>query len=238
MQTSGPRRLLALSDLSWPEMDRILARAGTLARLWSERMMPRSLEGRNVAMVVNDDGWRNTTAFDLGIQAMGGRCIHAPLRLDRREAVGDLTAYLGNWFDAAVVRAPDLATLRAFAEAAPMPVVNARTKRNHPCETLGDLAWWRARHGGVEGLKVAVVSPDANILGSWIEAARVAPLEVVQVYPERWLADRLAGRGFRTSSNMGELRDANIIVTDCWPEGAEEEDLERNPISLDRSRTG
>lgn len=225
MKTATARDILALDDLNSPDLLAILKRAQDLARNWSERRMPQSLSGKRIALVVDDGGWRNTTAFDLGAQSMGGLCVHAPMRLDQRESIDDLARYLDNWIDAVVVRTPELATLRALAEAAAAPVINARTRQNHPCETLGDLAFYSHRHITIDGLKVAVVAPDANILGSWIEAARVLPIEVVQVYPEKWHARPGATGAFRTSTDLGELQDAGMLVTDCWPERANAEEL-------------
>jgi ornithine carbamoyltransferase len=53
-----------------------------------------------------------------------------------RNELSDLAAYLGNWFDGVVTRAPDLSRMRSLAEAFDGPVLNARTRLNHPCETL------------------------------------------------------------------------------------------------------
>ncbi len=211
----------------------IVERAQDMARHWSNRSLPQSLSGKRIALVVNDGGWRNTTAFDLGISAMGGTCVHAPLRLDQKEGIADLAAYLDNWMDAIVSRAPELSTLRALADAASAPVVNARTRQNHPCETLGDLCFYHHRHGSIDGIKVAVVAPAANILGSWIEAAGVLPLEVVQVFPTAWHAseDRTSHPSFRASTDMDELRDANVIITDCWPDDADPAELQRYQVT-------
>src|SRR5882757_8983629 len=162
------RDLLALSDLNVSEIMTIVERAQDMAAFWNQRRMVQSLAGYRFALVVNDTGWRNTTAFDLGIQAMGGICTHAPLRWDTREDLADLAAYLDNWFDGIVTRAPDLAVMRRLAHSARAPVINARTRQNHPCETLGDLAFHFHRHGRIEGIKVGVVAPKSNILGSWI----------------------------------------------------------------------
>jgi ornithine carbamoyltransferase len=225
MKTATGRDLLALDDLNSSDLLAILRRAQDFAGYWSERRVPQSLSGKRVALIVNDGGWRNTTAFDLGVQSMGGLCVHAPMRLDQREAVGDLANYLDNWIDAVVSRTRELATLRDLAEAADASVINARTRQNHPCETLGDLAFYWHRHGSIDGLKVVVVAPDANILGSWIEAARALPLEVVQVYPEKWHVKRGVSGAFRTSTDLGELQDANMVVTDCWPEGGHSDEL-------------
>ena len=76
-------------------------------------------------------------------------------------------------------------------------------------------------------MKVGIVYRISNILGSWIEAAAVLPINVVQVYPDKW-HDREAAAStprFRTSIDINGLVDADIIVTDCWPLDAESEHL-------------
>lgn len=209
---------LALDDHGADALMPLLRRAAELAELWDRRRMPQTLAGLRVALVNDDGGWRNTTAFDLGVQAMGGLCIHAPISLRGKEAVADLGRYLDNWFDIVVVRTPDLGSLRRLADAARAPVINARTRTNHPCETLGDLAFVLRERGSLDGLKVVVVAPDDNILGSWAEAAAVLPIEVVQIYPERWHAGRFAqSKGFSATSDPAVLAGAGVVVTDCWP---------------------
>ncbi|AXA39914.1 ornithine carbamoyltransferase [Rhizobium leguminosarum] len=217
--TGSARNFLEFHDIPEAGLRSIVARAGELAEAWDERAMPQSLAGKRVALIVDDGGWRNTTAFDLGIQAMGGICVHVQIAFNTREETGDLSGYLGNWFDMLVIRTKELATLKAVAAASPVPVINARTRSNHPCETLGDLAYIKSRRGSIDGLKVVGVAADANILRSWAEASIVLPIEVVQVYPERWhICDAALFNGrFRVSSDMGELSDADIVITDSWP---------------------
>jgi ornithine carbamoyltransferase len=237
------RDFLALNDVDQPTLMKLLDRSQELAHLWGARRMPQSLTGKRIGLVVNDTGWRNTTAFDLGIQSMGGLCVHAPLRWDTREELEDLAAYLDNWFDGIVTRAPDLAVLRTLADLLRGPVINARTRQNHPCETLGDLAFYLHRHGTIDGIKVGVVSPESNILGSWIEAAAALPITVVQVYPERWHAPVSSSDTprFYTSTDLDELSDTDILVTDSWPEEANPRELSRYQITsdlLEKRRSG
>jgi ornithine carbamoyltransferase len=221
--TDPARDLLALDELAPETILALLHRACALRGLWQGRRMPQSLAGRRVALVVDDGGWRNTTAFELGIASMGGLCARAPITLAGTEAVPDLAAYLDNWVDAIAIRTPDLAALRRLAAAARAPVINARTRQNHPCETLGDLAFLADLHGGLRPMRIAAVAPMANILASWVEAAAVLPLEVVQVGPAHWHGP--PAPGFRAATDMGELRDADVIVTDCWPAGADAREL-------------
>jgi ornithine carbamoyltransferase len=241
MAVSAGSDFLEFHDLSADVVTAVLERAGELGEAWRERRMPKSLEGRRIALIVDDGGWRNTTAFDLGIQAMGGICVHAPVSLGGREAIADLAGYLDNWFDMIVIRTPELASLRELAAIAEAPVINARTRSNHPCETLGDLAYIRAKRGGIDGLKIVGVAPDANILRSWVEASISLSIEVVQVYPDDWHVNdpALLNLNFRLSTDMRELEDADVIFTDSWPGGVPEGEVADYRISaevLDRCR--
>lgn len=203
--------------------------------------MPQSLSGKRIALVNDDTGWRNTTAFLLGVQSMGGICVEAPIKFEGVETTADLGGYLANWFDLLVVRTRELSTLKALASVSDVPIINARTRSNHPCETLGDLAYVRSVRGTLDGLKVAGIAPDANILRSWIEASKSLPIEVIQVYPERWhVADPdLLNANFRTSTDARHALEADLIITDSWPKQACEDDLRRYQVSasfLDEAR--
>ena len=189
-------------------------------------MIPQSLAGVRIALIVEDTGWRNTTAFELGVKSMGGICAPVPVSLDGAEAIEDLARYLDNWFDMIVVRTRELARLREFATAARAPVVNARTRDNHPCEVLGDLAFAVHEGKALPGLKVSVVAPHANILRSWIEAASILPITVVQVFPQQWQSSRSSEtEHFATSTNLAAIAPSDIVVTDCWPRAGLEAEL-------------
>jgi len=148
MTISANRDFLEFHDLPADAVLAIIERARALGEAWREGRMPRSLEGRRIALIVDDGGWRNTTAFDLGIQAMGGICVHAPVSLGGREAIADLAGYLDNWFDTIVVRTPELASLRELAARMPgrrssMPgpdrTIRARRSETSPMSTAGGV---------------------------------------------------------------------------------------------------
>ncbi|MGI0525524.1 ornithine carbamoyltransferase [Rhizobium giardinii] len=234
MSVSVKKSFLEFHQLSADVVMTIIDRANVLASAWADRRMPQSLQGKRVALIADDNGWRNTTAFDLGVQAMGGICVQTPISFNVRETTADLAGYLDNWFDMLVVRTKELSALRELSASAKAPVVNARTKSNHPCETLGDLAYVKARRGSLEGLKVVGVAPDANIFRSWVEASISLPIQVVQVYPATWHVKdpALLNANFSTSTDIRELLDADVIITDSWPSGASSDELLGFQVSM------
>lgn len=239
MHHEANRDFLQFQDLGADTIRSIVDRAQVLAAAWHGRVMPQPLAGKRVGLIVDDGGWRNTTAFDIGIQAMGGICVHAPVRFNAAEATADLAKYLDNWFDILVVRTRELSALRELAASADAPVVNARTRSNHPCETLGDLAYVRSKRRHLDDLRVVGVAPDANILRSWVEASIALPIKVTQAYPSDWHVKDLASPTFAATTDLDALFEADVIVTDCWPAGVRDDRLASYRISaaiLDRCR--
>lgn len=227
MSFQANRDFLEFNSLPIDTVTTLLDRAEQLAADWETHAMPQTLSGKRIGLIVDDTGWRNTAAFDLGAKAMGGIVVHPPISFNARETTADLAGYLDNWFDLLVVRTKELATLKELASAMRAPVINARTTSNHPCETLGDLAYVRKIRGSLDTLKVVGIAPNANILRSWVEASKSLPIKVVQVYPQRWhITDpTLINTNFEVSEDIGHVFEADVIITDSWPANAHDAEL-------------
>ena len=195
-------------------------------KAFRERSMPQPLRGKRIALSFEDGGFRNRVAFELGIRLMGGEAVYIPGRPGERESASDWARYLSNWFDAIVIRTPEYSIIEEIARAAGVPVVNARTRHNHPCEILGDLAFVRRHRGSLDGLRVVFVGEATNLCHSWFEAGASLPIEVVQVCPAGYEVDgafikslqaKAVGR-LRLSHDLdAALRVADVVYTDCWP---------------------
>ena len=180
--------------------------------------------------------FRNRVAFEPGVKQLGGEPIYILGRLGEREAVEDIARYLSNWFDTIVIRAPEYQVLEQMARAARVPIINARTRRNHPCEILGDLAFVREVKGSLTGLTVVFVGEPTNLCHSWFEAAVRFPIQVIQVCPSgyevngdyvRRLMQDAVGTVTSTQELDSSLRSADVVYTDCWPSRHDEESCER-----------
>ncbi|KQO81062.1 ornithine carbamoyltransferase [Frigoribacterium sp. Leaf263] len=154
---------------------------------------------------------RTRVTFERGAALMGLQPIVLPdTTLDKAEALGDVAAYLDAWADIVVVRHPDLAVVQGLADAGTLPIVNAMTDRNHPCEVLSDLWSLRRLRGGLESTRFLFVGADGNISRAWHEAARLLHLDLVQCCPTG-----LASPGARTTDDLETaIRSADVVLTD------------------------
>jgi ornithine carbamoyltransferase len=227
---------LSLTDCTSAELMTLLAAADRLRAAWHAGTLPRLLDGRAVALWFSDTGFRNRVAFEIGIKAMGGLVAHIPGVLGEREAIADMAAYLSNWFAGIVVRCDRHDALLQLAAAATVPVVNARTVYNHPCEVLGDLQFIRAQCGALDGLRVAFIGEASNLCHTWFEAAARLPIRVIQACPDGYhiAPERLAslrhdavGELDTTCDVEAALSQADVVYTDCWPRATDPPDRER-----------
>lgn len=210
---------LRVDDRTADELLGLAEAAAELEARFHDRRLPALLEGCRIGLWWDGPGFRNRVAFELGVELLGATAVTIPGPVDGGEATADLGGYLGNWLDALVVRTPELTALETLASSTQAMTVNARTRQNHPCEILGDLAFVASTGRDLtEPLVVVFVGEPTNLLRSWQEAAAVLPLEVRQVCPP----------GFESASAAvvrhgfdGILDDADVVYTDCWPSGLE-----------------
>jgi len=227
---------LSLSDFESCEITSMMDLADSLRTSWITNSMPQNLKGKNIALIWDAGGFRNRVAFELGITAMGGRAVQIPGTLDAREPIEDVARYLQNWFNCIVARTQTHDHMKRLAAAAGIPVVNARTNYNHPCEILGDLVYIRSIRRTLSKLKVVFVGENTNLCHPWLEAASRLPIKVIQVCPEGFQVNAKVLAVLRTgaigemevSHNLAEsLREADVIYTDCWPKRPTSEESEK-----------
>lgn len=189
--------------------------------------MPKSLSNQRIALWFFGSGFRNRMAFEIGARAMGADVSFVPGDLGVQEPIEDIGHYLENWFSMLVVRARNHADLTALADQVDIPVINARTNHNHPCEIVGDLQYIRKKRGSLDGLNVLFVGEVSNLCMSWFEAATRLPISVTQVAPQGYELNSDLLKRMRTnahgklcvSHDLAEQIGSNtdVIYTDCWP---------------------
>jgi len=133
------RDLISIRDLSPIEVETIFHLAGLLkARPANFRT---ALAGKQMVMFFEKQSLRTRLTFEAGMASMGGNAFFMDQtsgRLDAREKLSDIAHNVERWIDAIVLRTYAHSTVEGMAEHACVPVINALSDLEHPCQALAD----------------------------------------------------------------------------------------------------
>jgi ornithine carbamoyltransferase len=175
------------------------------------------LKGKTTVMFFPEASIRTRVTFEKGIFLLGGQTIlFPPQTLDKKEEIKDIIGYLNNWCDVIVVRHKDISLMEKMQTFSGVPVINAMTDQNHPCEIISDLYTLSKLRKDFLNDSYLFCGGSGNIGLAWKEAAEVMGFRFAQCCPKGYEMD--------DTDVFGELRDAvegrDIICTDSIQEGA------------------
>lgn len=131
------KHFLHLNDLSKQEIMHIFELADKLKSGYGQDSL---LKRKTIVLFFPESSIRTRISFEKGIKILGGNTILFPLEaFDKKEDIRDVIGYLENWVDMVIVRHKNLTLLENMAECSNIPIINAMTSLNHPCEILTDL---------------------------------------------------------------------------------------------------
>lgn len=236
---AGKRDILSVTDLGADETLEIVRRARAL----KGQRPTDALAGKNVALLFEKPSLRTRVSFQVAIQQLGGYSLYMggeEVGLGVREPVADIARVLSGYVDCIVARVYSHSHLEELAAYASVPVVNALSDWEHPCQTLADLLTIDEHLGKLKGVKLAFIGDGNNVARSLCLA--LGPLEAgfAIAAPEQYgldsasleLARRRAPGGEAEVLALREPREAvqgaDVVYTDVWASmGQEEETAQR-----------
>src|SRR2546430_12320653 len=147
------RDLLSIGDLNPEELEYLIHTALSMKRDGSRPV----LEGKTIAMLFEKPSLRTRVSFEVGMKQLGGTAIclsQSEVGLGQREPVEDVARVLSRYVSAIVARTYAQRALVDLADAADIPVVNALSDDEHPCQALADLLTIREKKGSLKGVRV------------------------------------------------------------------------------------
>jgi len=234
------RDLLSIGDLGRADCEAIFALAKTLKAAAKARRKHRKLEGRALAMIFEKPSLRTRVTFEIGIGQLGGMAVYlAPgdIRLGERESVPDIARNLSRWVDLIVARTHTHDTVRGLAANSTVPVINALSDREHPCQVLADCFTLIEHRRRLRGLKIAFIGDGNNMVHSWLLAASLLGAEFRLACPTGYepdpqivaAAQHAAGSRVTITPSVDEaVAGADALYTDVWTSmGQEAEEARR-----------
>jgi ornithine carbamoyltransferase len=235
------RHFLDLIDIPKPELQGMIDRSRAMKAALKRGEQRKPLAGKTLAMIFDKPSTRTRVSFDVGMRQLGGESIMLTaqeMQLGRGETLADTARVLSRFVDAIVIRILDHAAIAEMARYASVPVINALTRRSHPCQVLADVMTFEEKKGSIRGRTVAWTGDANNVLASWMHAAerfeftlRVATPS--ELRPKKWLLDWAKSSG--AAIEIGEdpeqaVKDADCVVTDTWVSMGDKDGKHRHNI--------
>ncbi|CAN5486157.1 hypothetical protein BH11ARM1_BH11ARM1_05220 [soil metagenome] len=185
------------------------------------------VENRTVAMVFEKQSLRTRVSFETAIVELGGHPVHlgkADIGMGSRESIKDVAQNLSRWTNLIVARLYWQRDLEALAEFADVPVVNALTEMEHPCQALADIMTVREMFGD-EKVKITYVGDGNNVARSLGKLAVKLGYPFTIAGPENFRLENIEGMK-QTSSLEEGLDGASVVYTDVWISMGDEHEQE------------
>ncbi|HEX2863868.1 MAG TPA: ornithine carbamoyltransferase [Deinococcales bacterium] len=223
----GPLRgrdFLATSDLT-PAEHRIILDTALAMKRGGYR--PRSLEGKNLAMIFEKPSLRTRTTFEIAMEHLGGHAVYLTnneIGLGTREPVRDIALNLERWVEGIMARVYLHSTLEEMARYASVPVINGLSDLLHPVQLLADYLTIEENFGSSTGLRVAFIGDGNNMANAHIQSAAVHGTDLIVATPRGYEPNaaillNAQARGANvtlTNDPLEAVRDAAVVYTDVW----------------------
>ncbi|MEX0789691.1 MAG: ornithine carbamoyltransferase [Actinomycetota bacterium] len=242
------RHFLSSDDLTPAEQAALIDRAIQMKN--SSRMISRVLEGCSVGLIFEKPSTRTRIAFETAVFELGGHPIALQahdLQLDRGESLEDTAQVLSGYLSAIVLRTFGQERLDALAETSTIPVVNALSDLEHPCQALADVMTIKECFNDLSKVTVAYLGDGNNVCHSLLLAGAKAGIgKIIAACPTGFepiepIVERAAAIGMETGCKIRVTTNparaangANVLYTDVWTSmGQEEESQARRQVFQD-----
>jgi ornithine carbamoyltransferase len=233
------RDLLSIVDLTPEELHGVLE----MALRMKQDTCPPLLRGKTLALLFEKASLRTRVSFDVAMQQLGGHAVYlsqAEVGLGQRESVADIARVLSRYVDGIAARTFAQSTLETLARYASVPVINALSDDEHPCQAAADLLTICEKKGRFAGLSLAFVGDGNNVAASLAQGSAMVGMNFTIASPDGYgLPTPVLGQAERVASLTGAsirattlpeeaVRGADIVYTDVWTSmGQEDQHLER-----------
>ena len=236
---------LSVRDLSREDVPRLFALTAELKAKQKAGDRVTRLAGRTMALIFEKPSLRTRVTFEVAMIQLGGAAVYLSAQeigLGKRESVPDITRNLSRWVEVIGARVFSHSTLLQMATHASVPVINALSDLEHPCQALADFFTLWERGLDLGKLKLAWIGDGNNVCHSILLLAALCGTSVIVASPPGFEPDpsilkacrELGGRVRVTTEPREAAEGADVVYTDTWISMGQEADRERRLEAFQR----
>ena len=234
------RDFLSIADWSLDDHVRILDLSAEIKK--NPRKFNASLQGDSIALIFEKQSLRTHVTFEVGVHQLGAHPVYltqSDISLGKRESISDTAKNLERWVGGVVIRTFAHQTCADLAAAMRVPVINALTDLEHPCQAVADFLTLREKLGTFRKKRMAYVGDGNNVCHSLFLLAAIVGMDFIASTPEGYAPDpKLFERACSIARKSGsalavghdplkDVKGADAVYTDVWTSMGQESEREK-----------
>ena len=239
---------VSISRLTVTEIDELFSLSAHLKKELKDGKEHHLLKNKTLAMIFEKPSLRTRVTFETGMFQLGGHAIYLgpkDIQLGKRESIPDAARNLSRLVDCIMARTFAHSTVIELSKNASIPVINALSDMEHPCQIMADFFTILEHKGKLNGLKIAYVGDSNNVCNSIILFCSVYGLNLRIASPKGYepdpsileTADNIKNKTYEVvvgNEPESAVKDTDVIYTDVWASmGQENEKEERLEVFRD-----
>lgn len=174
---------------------------------------------------------RTRVSFTVAMYQLGGQVIDlnpSVTQVGRGEPLADTARVLDRYLDILAVRTFKQEDLEAFANYSRIPIINALTDLEHPCQILADLQTIQETFQTLRGINLTYVGDGNNVANSLLLGGALMGLNVRVASPANYqpdgeivasaqaIGERTGSKILITDDPVTAVKDSQVVYTDVW----------------------
>ncbi|MGB3908468.1 MAG: ornithine carbamoyltransferase [Methanomethylovorans sp.] len=232
------KHFISFADLTHDEVMELLDTAEVLKEKRARGKLTDLLKNRSLAMFFEKSSTRTRVSFEVSMSDLGGQSIFLSskdLQIGRGETIADTAVVLSRYVHCIAARVNEHSTLLEIAAHSSVPVINALSDVEHPCQILSDLLTIREYKNHFKGLKYVWVGDGNNVCNSAILGCAIVGMQMVVACPPGYepnakiieQARELGGDITIMSDPFEAVKGADVLYTDVWISMGDEHEIDK-----------
>ncbi len=232
------KHILSISDLTKDEILTIIYSALELKEKRQAGKITDLLKNKSLGMIFEKSSTRTRISFEVGMADLGGHALYLStddMQLGRGETIEDTASVISRYLHAITARVYSHDTVEELARHSSVPVINALSDKEHPCQLLSDLMTIIEYKGNVEGLKFAWIGDGNNVCNSAILLCAIMGMQIVVACPKGYEPDEdivqqavdMGGDVTITEDVQAAAKRADVLYTDVWVSMGDEDERDK-----------
>jgi ornithine carbamoyltransferase len=229
---------LSMADLSGDDIHRLISSAVAMkSEGWTDR-----LSEKVIVLLFEKPSVRTRVSFDVAMRQLGGHCIYLSPEehgLGKRESAPDAAQVLSRYTDTIVARTYSHETIEILARYSSVPVINALSDLEHPCQAMTDLLTIYEKKGRLESVSIAYIGDGNNVANSLLLGAALTGMNFRIASPPGYrVPDRILDTAREYAVETGSailctedprqaVTGADIVYTDVWTSMGQEKEADK-----------